>query len=89
METKTMVTNMGGSIKEKVKRGPKGPRRHPLKQALLLTCNFSSPQRSHYAVLVPDPWVQLEPEWSHGQASLNDGLRAHTEGAFKVPKAWP
>ena len=62
MDAKTMVNNMGGSIKEKVKRGAKGPRRQPLKQALLLTCNFSSPQRSRYAVLVLDPWVQLEPK---------------------------
>ena len=68
MDTKTMVNNMGGSIKEKVKRGPKGPRRHPLKQALLLTCNFSSPQRSYYAVLVPDPWVQLEPKTIQAKA---------------------
>ena len=62
MDTKTMINSMGGSIKEKVKRGPKGPRRHPLKQALLQLALFVKSQRTLYAALVPDPWVQLEPK---------------------------
>ena len=38
MSTETMINSMGGSIKENVKRGPKGPQRNPLKQALLPSC---------------------------------------------------
>ena len=44
MSTETMINSMGGSIKENVKRGPKGPQRNPFKQALLQLALFVKSQ---------------------------------------------
>ena len=62
MESETVINSMGGSIKENMYKGAHGPPRKSLEQASLQLALFGLVAAFASAVMVPDPWVQLEPK---------------------------
>ena len=57
-----MINSMGGSMKENMYKGALGPPRKSLEQASLQLALFGLVAAFASAVMVPDPWVQLEPD---------------------------
>ena len=62
MESETMVNNLGGSMKENMYKGGPWAPEEILRKGLAETCLLPQVAAVASVVLVPDPWVQLEPK---------------------------
>ena len=66
MESETMVNSMGGSMKENMYKGGPWAPEEILRKGLAATCYFPQVAALASTVMLPDPWVQLEPNKGSG-----------------------
>ena len=64
MDSETMINSMGGSMKENMYKGALGPPRKSLEKASQQLVIFHKSLLFASSVMLPDPWVQLEPKYS-------------------------
>ena len=65
---------MGGSVKENMYKGGPWAPEEILGKGLAATCYFPQVAALASTVMLPDPWVQLEPITSAEIINLIDGL---------------